>query len=739
MKRMDLSNAFSRTLIVGLLLLPLPARAVTSVITRHAQSEEFLKGKIENIMVDSEGTLRLARRAETQIATRDLIGVWTINTMLAEADGAIYCGTSPNGTIFKRTRGQTEVLYPTETKAPSDPNAAKTALIRNEHVFAMAFDAGGRLLAGISGDSARLIRFDKEPRVLFTSETDRYIYAIVLDEEGAIYFATGPQGNIYRLPPFGGSAELVFTSRDKNVLSLALAPDGTLLAGTDTRGLVYRIEATEKTARVIYDSGRQEITALATDEKGNVYLAASSVAAVAGKIDSASQALSKSPGRPEVRIASEGSSDGLSLATANTSGDEKPTPPAAPPPPPTPSGPKSASSIYRISPEGFVTEILSDKVIFYALLYTDGKLLAATGNQGRLFEIDPATERRAIMYQDEKSAQITAVVTGSEDLLLALSNPAQVISLSGQLAPQGTYTSDIIDAGQPARWGKLQADARIPDGSAIRFSARSGNVKDPNDPTFSPWSPETELTAPADLNCPVARYLQYRLVLDRGTNPAGPILREAAVAHSIPNLPPQVLSVQTQPGKDKQKPGILQIAARAEDENKDTLVYHFHFRRQGRQNWIKLETDSAKPLYEWDTRTVEDGRYEVRITADDKRSNSPQEALTGSRISDPIVIDNTPPTIEEVYLEAAGRTLTVRFRAVDLFSAIGQAQFTIDSSEDWIGLMPEDSVFDTTEEWITLRKTDLEPGDHVLALAVSDDPGNSRYQTFDFAIPPDTR
>ena len=325
---------------------------------------------------------------------------------------------------------------------------------------------------------------------------------------------------------------------------------------------------------------------------------------------------------------------------------------------------------------------------------------------------------------------IPGIGRGNGELLVVLGQ------IAGEEAVGGL---DVIDAGQPARWGKLQADARIPEGSAIRFSARSGNVKDPNDPTFSAWGPETELTAPADLNCPVARYLQYRLVLDRGTSAAGPILREAAVAHSIPNLPPQVQSVQTQRSKDKQKPGILQIAARAEDENKDTLVYHFHFRRQGRQNWIKLETDSAKPLYEWDTRTVEDGRYEVRITADDKRSNSPQEALTGSRISDPLVIDNTPPTIEDVYLEAAGRTLTVRFRAVDLFSAIGQAQFTIDSSEDWIGLLPEDSVFDTTEEWITLRQTDLEPGDHVLALAVSDDPGNTRYQTFDFSIPRDAR
>lgn len=737
MKHADIVYSIIRVVLLGILMLALPAQAVTSVITRQNQSEDFLKGKIENIMIDSDGTLRLARKSETVIEPDSLIGVWTINTLLAESGGAVYCGTSPNGTIFKYSGQEIEVLYPTEMNSlpETDPNTARTAPIRNEHVFAMAFDAGGRLLAGISGKHARLIRFDREPKVLFQSEKDRYIYAILLDPDGTIYFATGPEGHIYRLPPFGGDAELIYESRDKNVLSLAMAPDGSLLAGTDTRGLVYRIDVKSKTVKVIYDSKQQEITALAADEKGNLYVAASSVAAVAGKINSASQALSKSPGRPDTKRTSQSSAGEVSLATANTEDDEKSSPPSAPPPPPMPPGPKSASSIYRITPEGFVSEIFSDKVIFYALYYKDGQLLAATGNQGRLFGIDPATEQRAIVYQNEKSAQVTAIAAGTDGLMLALSNPPQVASLSETLAPKGTFTSDVIDAEQPSRWGKLQVDARIPEGCAILFTARSGNVEDPNDPTFSEWQPEKELTGPRDTDCPVARYLQYRLVFTRQESATGPVLREVAVAHSIPNLPPLIQAVQTQRSKDKQKPYIFQIGAKAEDENKDTLVFHYHFRRQDRPGWIKLEEDSTKPIYEWDTRTVEDGRYEVRVTADDKRSNSPSQALTGSRISDPIVVDNTPPDIKEADLAVKGKNLVLRFRAVDQFSAIGQAQFTIDSSEDWIGLLPEDLVFDTTNEWITLHLDDQESGDHVLALAVSDDPGNTKYQTFDFTIP----
>lgn len=731
-----------------------PAKAVTSMITRHSKSEHFLKGKLENLMVDSDGNLRLARRAEILLTSDALVGVWTINTILAEPDGsAVYLGTSPNGTIFKYARGQTEVLCPTDNPLLlQDAAAALAAPLRNEHVFALAFDAGGRLLAGVSGKQARLIRFDKEPTVLFQSDTDRYIYAVLPDAQGTLYLGTGPRGRIYRLPPFGGNAEIVYESRDKNILSLAWARDGSLLAGSDTRGLLYQIDVKSRTVRVLYDSQQKEITAVITDPEGNVYLAASSAAAVAGRIDSAAQALSKSPGRPqfepepdepqEPQEGEEGEggeeeeeSDEFHMTTANTVEEQRPLPPTAPPAPPVGPGPRAASSLVRITPDGFAREIFSDRVIFYALLYQDGTLLAATGNQGRLFGLDPVIDHRSILYQSEKSAQITALYTGADKgLWLALSNPPQLIRLAPEPAQEGTYTSDLIDAGQPARWGKIQTQASLPEGTSIRFSARSGNLKEPNDPTFSPWMPEQELTGPSDLGCPVARYLQYRLTLVRGKSAQGPLLQEVAIAHSVPNLPPQIQFLQVQPSKDKQKPYLFQILARASDENGDMLVYHFDFRKQGRKRWISLKKDSDKPVYEWDSRAVEDGRYEIRITADDKRSNHPSEALTASRISDTVVVDNTAPVFSDVRQNLQGRTLELRFRAVDVFSAIAEARYTLNSREDWAGLLPDDWVFDTTEESFTLRLENLEPGDHVLTLAISDSPGNTRYQSFEFTI-----
>ena len=698
--------------------------AVTTVLTRHKASGHFLKGETENLVIDSDGTLCLSRQIEP-IDLPDADSIWAINCVLP-ADNALYLGTSPNGILLKQQAGKTETIYPALTDKPG------VDTFRNEHIFAMASDVAGRLLAGVSGKQGKLIRFGTKTETLFESDDDKYIFAIVLDKDGFIYLGTGPEGNIYRIPAFGGKAEKIFHCRDKNILSLAFAPDGFLIAGTDNRGLVYKINPRTQDAGIIFNSEKAEVTALTSDDEGNIYVAVSSAAVHSRQIDSATAALSKLPGRPDVDKSSK--KDAASIRTANTSdsaGSDEAETPSAPPPPSM--RPSEKGGIYKITPEGFAVEILSEKAIFYSLTWQDGKLLAATGSRGRAYSIDPETDKRAIIYEDEKSAQITSIAAKDQDLLLGLSNPAKLIRLGADLAPSGTYKSELIDAKQPARWGKLQLEADIPPGCSITMACRSGNVDEPNDPTFSPWTAEVEVRDPVDMTCPVARYMQYRLTLHRSNPDTTPVIREVAAAHSIPNLAPRVQTVEFQRNKPPQT-GVLKIVAKAKDDNNDDLVYDFDFRLSGRDMWIRAKENSDKPMFEWDTQTVEDGRYEVRITADDKPSNSPDQALTGSRVSDILVVDNTPPQIESPMLNVNGSSLILQFRAVDQFSAIGKVQYTLDSSEDWAGVLPVDLIFDTMTEQIVLKLEDIKPGEHILTLAVSDDPGNKQYQSFPFQV-----
>jgi hypothetical protein len=66
----------------------------------------------------------------------------------------------------------------------------------------------------------------------------------------------------------------------------------------------------------------------------------------------------------------------------------------------------------------------------------------------------------------------------------------------------------------------------------------------------------------------------------------------------------------------------------------------------------------------------------------------------------------------------------------DEFSAIGKVSYTVDSNAGWIAALPDDMVYDTTDEFFTIVIEDLEPGEHVVALKIADDLENTMYKTF---------
>jgi hypothetical protein len=139
--------------------------------------------------------------------------------------------------------------------------------------------------------------------------------------------------------------------------------------------------------------------------------------------------------------------------------------------------------------------------------------------------------------------------------------------------------------------------------------------------------------------------------------------------------------------------------------------------------------------YEWNSRTVEDGHYEIRVLASDERSNTPATKMTGSRISDPVVVDNTGPVIRGHFIEQRDNATVLVLLVKDSYSVISKLMYTIDSHKEWQGAIPDDLVYDTTDESFTLTIEDLEPGEHVVAIQVSDDVGNVTFQTFDVNEP----
>ncbi|MHC4334713.1 MAG: hypothetical protein ACYSUV_13340 [Planctomycetota bacterium] len=677
-----------RTFLVCLLLsLPLKSSlAVSSKITHHRSSADLLKGQVKDVVIGSKGTLQLGRAWETPVEAFE--DVWSINNIVVSG-GTVFIGTSPNGGIFKYSLGELTKIYPPESDEPEpsgsepeqgddapEPNDSNTVEaeehLANEHIFAMATDVAGRLLAGISGKECKLLRFEAgKTETIFEPNDAKYIFAIASDDKGNIYLGTGPEGKIYRFDPFSpGSAGVVYDSSDKNILSLAIGDDGFVYAGSDNRGLVYKINPRTARATVLYDSDQPEITALLLGEEHVLYAAATSAEIAQAETKFARRM--PPAGRPELKTEAKKSSSegqgGRKLQIPNTNKSSKGKSAKGKAAIPKPPKPGKASHIYKISSDGYVTDIFSETVVLFSLAGREQSLLVGTGNSAQLFAVEPVSEEAAVLYEDEQASQITAVSISADDVYLGTSNPAKLIKLSRRLAGEGTYTSDLIDAGQPARWGKLQVEADIPPGGKIMVASRSGNVKDINDPTFSEWTTPKEITGPMQLRCPLGRFCQYKLILHSADGAKSPVVREIAVASTVPNLAPKVESLSAARVTGASKAGMFKISYKAKDDNDDKLIYRIDFRRIGRTSWIELKDEQEADSFEWDGRTVEDGRYEVRITASDERDNTPTTKLTGSRISDPVTIDNTGPAIKRDVVEKSDKTVTLRLRVVDEFS-----------------------------------------------------------------------
>ena len=712
----------SNALIIGMILISGSiCPAITTKITTQSSSSEFEKGKTDKVVITSQGTIELSR--DSDILVEDLEDAWVINSIVATG-GTVFLGTSPNGAVYRYRLGDVQKIYPNNKNTDT---AEEDSYLTNEHVFAMAVDISGRLLVGLSGDNCALMRYEKaELKKIFEPEDATYIFAVKVDRTGRIFLATGPEGKIYQLDSFGKNADVLYQVKDKNILSLELDEKGSLYAGTDETGLVYKIDIDSGKAKVLFDSNQPEITALSYVEGEGLY--ATSTSAEISQVKKPMPKAEPLPGRPDVnkKDPDQQGEGGLKLNIPNSAKKDEGNGNGNERMPRKPVQPEEMSHVYKITEEGFVTEVFSEVSVMFALAKQNSDLLLGTGNSGKVYLIDSAAEKIRKIFEDEQATQVTSLFTAGDTAYAGTANPAKLISLGSQLSHQGSYLSDLVDAGQPAVWGKLQINADIPKGTKVLMSCRSGNVNDVNHPSFSDWTEPVLVTEPVEMDCPLGRYSQYKLVLKSPDGKKTPNIREVAVASSVANLTPKVEEVNT----ERQKQGLFEIAYNASDRNEDELTYKIEFRQTAWTNWIELEDDYAKSSFSWDSKTVEDGRYEIRVTADDYKSNSPQTSLKNSRISEPFVVDNTAPVIEGGPAAVSDSTVVIELRVVDQFSVIKKVDYTIDSDDNWIGSIPTDKVYDTLSEDFNIVINDLEEGEHIVSVRVSDGVDNVTYKSY---------
>ena len=95
---MNAKRIYLTAIVLGFSALSL---AVTTVITRHNSGKDFMQGELEKVVVDSSGTLRLARQSEELDCGTLLTDAWSVHTLLAGVDDDVYLGTGPNAVVIR--------------------------------------------------------------------------------------------------------------------------------------------------------------------------------------------------------------------------------------------------------------------------------------------------------------------------------------------------------------------------------------------------------------------------------------------------------------------------------------------------------------------------------------------------------------------------------------------------------------------------------------------------------------
>jgi hypothetical protein len=713
---------------------------------RQSTYEEFLKGTAKGVAVRSDGHLELAPKF-TLIADADASYLWSLRT---DSTGALYAGGGSPAKVFR-----------------FDAGGKPKTVFESTDLLAQcfAFDAKGALYVGTSPDGKVYKVAANGDKTVFFEPKTKYIWDLAFAPDGTLYVATGDKGQIYAVSP-DGKGQVYYASDEAHIKVLAFDKKGSLLAGTEPNGRVLRIgPPSQKSATglaagfVIYETAKREITSLAVGADGSVYVAAIGEKPRAGI-----------PGQSNIITSPQGN------AAINNVGIQ-----AGGAAPPFVAFPQAiSSSIYKITPEGVPEELWTsrDDVVYSLGINSDGRLLAGTGNNGSLLVIDG----RGVYAQLAKagSAQITGISHESNGkVYLCTANPGKVFSLGPEYEAEGTFESQSFDARLFAQWGRIEwwgppatttsTKSAKDNAPRLELFVRTGNTEDPGKEWSAWFGPYTATDTP--IEAPAARFLQWKAVIHDGRpgdgidwvsvayqpknvapvidgiaiqdpgarvqapmgitiagnvalkQPPAPNPSQGGININNPNPPPKF---EMQPQGTQQK-GYQSVLWSAHDDNDDDLKYSIYFRGENQKDWLLLKDNLDQRFYSWDTSSMPDGAYYLKIVASDTPSNPPDQALQAERESERFEVDNSTPSISKIESSPTGMnadrskgvSYDFKFTASHATNAIEKAQYSVDGG-DWILVSPVSGISDYKTEAYSFTVRGLMPGEHTIAVRAYD-------------------
>lgn len=669
-----------------------PLMASSGQIKTYDKQSDLLDGKAHHVSISGRAEIMLAPRG-MPIFESGRPFIWDIEIDL-------------KGNVLVAT-GDRAGIYLISSKG----NAKLVAQWNDVECYALAIDPRGNYYAGTSPDGRIYRIFSDRPPQLWVELEAKYIWDIAFDHRNRCYVATGDSGGIYILDS-KGSPRLLFRSSETHIRCLSWDNGSRLLAGSYPHGYIYRFDNLDQQPMVIYDAPYQEIHLIYATQQGHIY------AAGMGK---------EAPGNVDVQTADSDNVDKLIEIRGGLEVKKIGEPQKAD---------GSASGIIKIQSDNLVKEIwqASWGTVQAIAPFKDDALLVGTNDQGRLYLINDQDE---ISYLMSTSASHIMRLKRSVDgkMYIGTSNLANVVLLSNNYESQGSYESKVFDAKISSYWGKLQYDAKLPDGCSVKLYTRSGNTEQTNN-TWSAW---VELTSGGNIGSPEARFLQWKLVLSTSNSAITPTISHVKLSYLQTNIAPELLAITIDPVQPKKRQdrgialepmvtefstseeliadpgtdakalsatdlrralpeGYRRVSWQARDQNNDQLTFDMYIQSKDESTWRQLKAQFTQNWYVWDSRLMPDGMYRFKIIAHDKASNPIPNAKKTEKLSDWFIIDNNGPDLVGVRVKkGSGDSLQISFALQDDWSSIQEVQISMDM-QSWIAILPVDRVADTQHE-----------------------------------------
>lgn len=638
--------------------------AVTTESFVLDSADAFFEGELQGTAVHSDGSVRAGAAIE-KVALDDVPLAYSI----ARRGNATFIGTGTSGVVYRVAGRKVEPLADTGELL----------------VSSLAFGRDGALYAGTLPEG-RIYRIDPKSGTTArysTPEGAKHVWALLYDKRrGKLVAGTGPEGKVFVIDDIGRAKEL-FKAEASHVMSLATDGKGTLYAGTSDAGLVVRINDRGK-ASVVHDFPGNEITAIDLLD---------------GKLAVASNTFKTSPG---------------TQFKAGAARSPKPTRPSGRPRP-------GVGEVWRVDEGGRAEKLVTRKDTHFTTVQwgDDGAIFAGGGHEGRIFRVEPDATYSIWVDVDER--QVLALDLRSDDPGFVTGDGAALYRVKGRAPKDAVWTSKALDASFASTWGALTWRGS----GRFVFETRSGNTQTPGD-TWSPWS--KPLKSPGRIQSPASRFIQVRAQFPKD---AAAVLRAVELFYLPENQRARVSDVMggrppLKRGETTRQPlpptTLVDLSWKVENPDRDPLRYRLAYRREGQPVWRDMFGEDVvltNPKYTWDTNSIPDGYYVVRVEASDEEANPDARTLKSSALSEPIRVDNHAPRIDELGVRK-GR---VRGRVVDSLGPIARIQMSVDAGP-WRDVFPTDALLDSADERFETPVGPLDAGAHIVAVRAFDAAGN---------------